>query len=80
MNIVSVTADNGEYTVTTTEGQFTRWPGREVNGHAWWSYTPTAGGRAPLLVTVPETVRYLEARHRKAVGVVRPLRLVKGAA
>lgn len=80
MNITNVTADNGECTVTTTEGRFTRWPGREVNGHAWWSWTPTDGHCAPQLVTVPDTVRFLESRHRKAVPPVRHLRLVHGAA
>lgn len=66
MNVIDVRARNGECEVTTTEGRFTRWPGKLVNGHAWWSYLPGQSTGRPTLVTVPRTVADLEALHHAA--------------
>lgn len=67
MNIISVHADRGACTITTDTGRFVRWPGRKINGHQWWSYTPLAGTGA-VIVTVPETIELLEAEHHGDVA------------
>jgi hypothetical protein len=81
VKIISVTTQNGCCTITTTDGRFERWPGRTIDGDLqWWSFVPKAGGRHAL-VTVPGTIRQLEARCLAARGPALPhLRLVKGAA
>lgn len=81
MNIIRVHTQNGSCTITTDTGRFDRWPGRQIDGMQWWSYTPTNTVGRPAVVTVPATVNFLDDTYNAAAGPAIPhLRLVKGAA